>query len=81
MTSDFSLCTTVLADLVSHLSSFDFGKAVKNHHADKGVRILSTYDVFKMMAYGLLSGASGCGIEQSQCGLIVQKYSMPVYRT
>jgi hypothetical protein len=30
--------TTVLASLLSHLSRSDFGKAVKNHRADKGVR-------------------------------------------
>jgi hypothetical protein len=44
--------TTVLAGLLSRLSRSDFGKAVKNHHADKGVRALSTYDFFKMMVYG-----------------------------
>jgi hypothetical protein len=36
--------TTVLAGLLSHLSGSDFGKAVKNHQADKGVRNLSTFD-------------------------------------
>jgi hypothetical protein len=42
--------------LLSHLSRSDFGKAVKKHQADKGVRTLSTYALFKMMVYGLLSG-------------------------
>jgi hypothetical protein len=48
--------TTVLASLLRHLSRSDFEKAVKNHHADKGVRTLSTFDFFRMMAYGQLSG-------------------------
>jgi hypothetical protein len=48
--------TTVLANLLSHLSRSNFGKAVKDHQADKGVRTLPTWDFFKMMAYGQLSG-------------------------
>ncbi|MDR1948702.1 MAG: DUF4372 domain-containing protein, partial [Spirochaetaceae bacterium] len=48
--------TTVLGSLLSHLSRSVFGKAVQKYHADKGVRTLSTYDFFKMMIYGLLSG-------------------------
>ncbi|MDR2618933.1 MAG: DUF4372 domain-containing protein, partial [Treponema sp.] len=34
--------TTVLAGLLRHLSRSDFEKAVHKHHADKGVRTLST---------------------------------------
>jgi hypothetical protein len=48
--------TTVLAGLLSHLSRSDFEKAVKEYRADKGARTLSTYNFFKMMAYGQLSG-------------------------
>jgi hypothetical protein len=48
--------TTVLAGLLRHLSRSDFGKAVQNHQADKGVRNLPTFDFFKMMVYGQLSG-------------------------
>jgi putative transposase len=59
--------TTVLASLLSHLSRSDFEKAVKSHHADKGVRTLSTFDFFKMMVYGQLSGCfSVREIENSQ---------------
>ncbi|MDR2144540.1 MAG: DUF4372 domain-containing protein [Treponema sp.] len=38
------------------MSRSDFGKAVKDHQADKGVRNLSTFDFFKMMVYGQLTG-------------------------
>jgi hypothetical protein len=48
--------TTVLAGLLRHLSGSDFGKAVQKHQADKGVRNLTTFDLFKMMIYGQLSG-------------------------
>ncbi|MFP3089188.1 DUF4372 domain-containing protein, partial [Treponema sp. TIM-1] len=48
--------TTVLASLLRHLSRSDFEKAVKKHQADKGVRTLSTFDLFKLMGYGQLSG-------------------------
>jgi hypothetical protein len=48
--------TTVLAGLLRHLSRSDFGKAVKKHQADKGVRTLPAFDFFKMMIYGQLSG-------------------------
>jgi hypothetical protein len=41
--------TTVLASLLRHLSRSDFGKAVKTHQADKGVRTLPTFDFFKQM--------------------------------
>ncbi|GHV12429.1 IS4 family transposase [Spirochaetia bacterium] len=49
--------TTVLSSLTSHLSRSEFEKAVKDHQGDKGVRALKTYDFFKMMAYGQLSGS------------------------
>ena len=48
--------TTVLANLLRHLSRSGFEKAVKDHQADKGVRTLSTFDLFRMMVYGQLSG-------------------------
>jgi hypothetical protein len=48
--------TTVLAGMLRHLSRSDFGKAVKQYQADKGVRTLSTFDFFKLMVYGQLSG-------------------------
>ncbi|GHU86413.1 hypothetical protein FACS189473_5640 [Spirochaetia bacterium] len=49
--------TTVLSSLTSHLSRSEFEKAVKDHQGDKGVRALKTYDFFKMMSYGQLSGS------------------------
>jgi hypothetical protein len=48
--------TTVLASLLRHLSRSDFEKAVQKHQADKGVRTLSTFNFFKVMVYGQLSG-------------------------
>jgi hypothetical protein len=48
--------TTVLAGLLRHLSRSDFEKAVKERQADKGVRTLPTFDFFKQMVYGQLSG-------------------------
>jgi hypothetical protein len=48
--------TTVLAGLLRHLSRSGFEKAVKDYRADKGVRTLSTFDLFRMMVYGQLSG-------------------------
>jgi hypothetical protein len=47
--------TTVLASLLRHLSTFDFRNAVDAHKTDRGVRNLSTWDYFKIMAYGQLS--------------------------
>jgi hypothetical protein len=46
----------VLADLLRHLSRSDFEEAVKKRRMDKGVRTLSTFDFFKIMVYGQLSG-------------------------
>jgi hypothetical protein len=48
--------TTILASLLRHLSRSDFGKAVNKYQADKGVRTLSTFDLFKQMVYGQLAG-------------------------
>jgi hypothetical protein len=42
--------------VLRHLSRSDFEKAVNKHQADKGVRTLSTFDFFKMIVYGQLSG-------------------------
>jgi hypothetical protein len=58
--------TTVLASLLRHLSRTDFGKAVKKHLADKGTRTLSTFDFFKQMVYGQLSGC--CGLKSEASG-------------
>jgi hypothetical protein len=59
--------TTVLASLLRHLSRSDFEKAVTEHQTDKGVRTLSTFDFFKQMIYGRLSGCfSVREIENSQ---------------
>jgi hypothetical protein len=48
--------TTVFASLLRHLSRSEFEKAVSAHQADKGVRTLTTFDLFKQMAYGQLAG-------------------------
>jgi hypothetical protein len=48
--------TTVLAGLLRHLSRSDFEKAVKERQRDKGVRTLPTFDFFRQMVYGQLSG-------------------------
>jgi hypothetical protein len=45
--------------LLRRLSISDFGKAVKERQADKGVRTLSTFDFFKQMVNGQLSGCCG----------------------
>jgi hypothetical protein len=58
--------STVLAGLLRHLSRSGFGKAVKNHHADKGMRSLQTFDFFKQMVYGQLSGC--CGLKSEVFG-------------
>jgi hypothetical protein len=47
---------TVLASLLRHLSRSDFEKAAKSRQADRGVRTLSTFDFFRQMVYGQLSG-------------------------
>jgi hypothetical protein len=47
--------TTVLAGLLRHLSRSDFENAVDAHKTDKKTRKMSTWDFFKVMAYGLLS--------------------------
>ena len=58
--------TTVLAGLLRHLSRSGFEKAVKDHQADKGVRTLSTFDFFRMMIYGQISGC--CGLKSEVSG-------------
>jgi hypothetical protein len=47
--------TTVLASLLSRLSTFDFKNAVDAHKTDKGIRNLSTWEYFKIIVYGQLS--------------------------
>jgi hypothetical protein len=48
--------TTVLASLLSPLSRSDFERAVNTYTADKRVRTFKSYDLFKALAYGQLSG-------------------------
>jgi hypothetical protein len=47
--------TTVLGNLLRHLSRSDFEDAVSGYNADRGV-CLKTYDFFKGMLYGQLAG-------------------------
>jgi hypothetical protein len=42
--------------LLRHLSRTDFEKTVKDRQTDKGARTLSTFDFFKQMVYGQISG-------------------------
>jgi hypothetical protein len=56
----------VFAGLLRHLGGSDFEKAVKSHQADKGVRTFSTFDFFKQMVYGQLSGC--CGLKSEAFG-------------
>jgi hypothetical protein len=70
-------CTTVLASLLRHLSRSDFEKAVKSHQADKGVRTLSTFDFFKQMVYGRLSGCFSAREIETPFRPTVQNYTMP----
>jgi hypothetical protein len=58
--------TTILASLLRRLSISAFGKAVKERRADKGERTLSTFDFFKQMVYGRLSGC--CGLKSEAFG-------------
>jgi hypothetical protein len=43
--------------MLSHLSRSDFENAIQAHGGDRGVRTLSTWDLFKGMAYGQLSSS------------------------
>ncbi|MDR2070372.1 MAG: DUF4372 domain-containing protein [Treponema sp.] len=45
--------------MLRHLSRSDFEKSVKKRQTDKGMRTLSTFDFFKQMAFGQLSGCCG----------------------
>ena len=47
--------TTVFASLSRHLSRSEFEKAVSSHKGDLRVRVLSCWDLFKTMLYGLVA--------------------------
>ena len=48
--------TTVFGDLLRHFSTFDFNKTVFGLKADFKIRVLSCYDLFKVMLYGQILG-------------------------
>ena len=48
--------TTVFGDLLRYFSTFDFNKIVSGLKADFRVRVLSCYDLFKVMLYGHILG-------------------------
>jgi len=48
--------TTVFGDLLRHFSTFDFNKIVSGLKADFKVRVLSCYDLLKVMLYGHILG-------------------------
>lgn len=49
--------TTVLSNLLSSFDRSDFEKAVSKHNGDKGIRTLSTFDLFKTCLYGQITSA------------------------
>ncbi len=49
--------TTVLGNLLSHFPRSEFEKAVQELSGDKGVRIFSSFDMFKTLLYGQVTGA------------------------
>jgi hypothetical protein len=51
--------STVFGDLLRHFSRYDFDKVVSGLKADFKVRTLTSYDLFKTMLYGQLSGCFG----------------------
>jgi hypothetical protein len=48
---------TILNFLSSHISRYDFKKIVENHGGDKGIRTLSTENLFKVMLYAQITKA------------------------
>jgi len=49
--------STVLSNLLSHFPRSEFEKAVRKHKSDKGVRVLSSFDLFKTLLYGQITSA------------------------
>ena len=49
--------TTVLNFLSSHISRYDFKKIVNSYDGDKGIRTLSTENLFKVMLYAQVTKA------------------------
>jgi Transposase DDE domain/Domain of unknown function (DUF4372) len=49
--------TTVLSNLLSHFPRSEFENAVRKHGSDKGVRVLSSFDLFKTLLYGQITSA------------------------
>ena len=48
---------TILNFLSSHISRYDFNKIVCNHDGDKGIRTLTTENLFKVMLYAQITKA------------------------
>jgi hypothetical protein len=48
--------TTVLGNVLRHLSRSDFESAISGYKADRRVRYFRAYDVFKSLLYGLITG-------------------------
>lgn len=49
--------STVLGNLLSHFPRSEFETAVRKHGSDKGVRVLSSFDLFKTLVYGQITSA------------------------
>jgi hypothetical protein len=48
--------TTVLGNVLRHLSRSDFESAISGYEADRRVRYFRAYDLFKSLLYGLITG-------------------------
>jgi hypothetical protein len=48
--------TTVLGNVLRHLSRSDFESTIKGYKADRRVRYFRAYDLFKSLLYGLITG-------------------------
>lgn len=67
--------STVLSNLLSHFPRSEFENAVRRHGSDKGVRVLTTFDLFKTLLYGqAISAFSIREIESSLCAHAAQLY-------
>lgn len=49
--------STVLSNLLSHFPRSEFENAVRKYGSDKGVRVLSSFDLFKTLLYGQITSA------------------------
>jgi hypothetical protein len=49
--------TTVLSNLLSHFSRYEFDKSVKTHRADIRVRTLSSFELLKVLVYAQVTDA------------------------